>query len=423
MVLFLIGPPISFYPVFQSSSLTFYAAATTLLIFIALLQLTLFWESAIAISKGNRHRQNGVIKNTTVIISAYLDNEQNVLLNTLIKNSSSLLTQPTNEIILTYRSDNTLPIENQIDDFSRQTPNLRILKVTSGIGKSDQMNAALALAVNENIYFLDADAIVCVGDDRQEFSISDSEFCFSQGTNLIRDPNSLLAKIISVEYLVKYLVAQNSRYKAAGLTYFCGSNGMWVRSVARKHQFSSSSLVEDVEASLRADLAGNSGVFSPAMIATELAPNKIFDWWHQRRRWAHGWFEVGALHYKALLHGSLPVLKKFNWFYLIWLRRGVYATIYFWCFTYLSLIAVLGHSVNLNYVVLFFVAQWGLALVQVFAASYQASAIPEIQPDYISKLLYIFFFPAYDALKNLVTIAGWMAWIGGNREWRVTPRR
>ncbi len=195
-----------------------------------------------------------------------------------------------------------------------------------------------------------------------------SDIDFIQGANLIRNRDSLLARITYVEYVVKYLIAQFSRSQAIGLTYFCGSNGTWRKEPIEALQFSSASLVEDVEVSLRASISGYSGVFSPTLLTTELAPNKFEDWWHQRKRWAHGWFEAGALHSKALFYSGMPLAKILNWYYLIWIRRGVYSTVYYWFLVYVSLAFMMGDSEPFRVFFCLVLWQIGLASVQSLVA-------------------------------------------------------
>jgi hypothetical protein len=397
-------------------------AGLLLLLLLFTLQLVLVWEMLYALLRFAPTLVPRISPgSTTSIISVLLDNERGLILDTLRCNLASLLLVPGDEIIVAYRSQGDLPEEEQLKLLARTNPSIRLMKIVEGDGKSEQMNQAVESARNATIRFLDADAIV-VQANGPAFALADkgAAYQFTQGTNLIRNSDSVLARIAGVEYVIKYLVAQYSRYHALGLTYFCGSNGTWQKSTIASMHFSSASLVEDVEASLRADIAGCRGAYIPMMLSTELAPNRLSDWWHQRKRWAHGWFEVGALHWRALFSCNMSLPKKMNWIYLIWIRRGLYSTIYCWFLLYVvaSLAAgILGPALCFLGMLFW---QWLLAGAQALVARRQLKIVSGQE---LPMLHYVAAFPAYDALKNLVTWAGCTTWLVGSREWRVTPRR
>ncbi len=358
------------------------------------------------------------------MISVFLNNEREIILDTLLRNIPSLLSDSGDEVIVAYRTEGDLPEEEQLKSIANSNPNLRVMKVEMGHGKSDQMNEAIKIAKNSTIRFLDADAIVtrlCA--QSYQHKRMKGNFDFTQGVNLIRNTDSVLARIASVEYVIKYLIAQYARNRAIGLTYFCGSNGTWQKTVIGKLNFSNASLVEDVEVSLRANIAGYYGSFLPMMVATELAPNRFIDWWHQRKRWAHGWFEAGALHWKELLFCNMTWPKKLNWIYLIWFRRGLYSTIYSWFFLYSFAYLIVDIAGPAKYLSIILLWHWILSFSQAIIAKRQLRIVTGQDLPVGSMILYIAAFPIYDALKCLVTFSGWGTWIEGNREWRVTPRR
>lgn len=312
---FLIPVLVVLPPVLMFAARSFLPNPETLLfVFLVALHLVIVWELTYTLRHGHDFKHFCAPTPTSTVISALLDNEREVLLSTLRKNISGLLTDPDDEIIVVYRTEKPLPEEAELKALAERHDRLRVLKVTTGGGKHAQMNEAIKVVKNTSIRFLDADAEIVEATTLSELENSDIDFV--QGANLIRNRDSLLARIAYVEYVVKYLIAQFSRNQAIGLTYFCGSNGTWKKEPIEALQFSSASLVEDVEVSLRASIGGYSGVFSPSLLTTELAPNKFEDWWHQRKRWAHGWFEAGALHSKALFYSGMPLAKILNWYYL-----------------------------------------------------------------------------------------------------------
>jgi cellulose synthase/poly-beta-1,6-N-acetylglucosamine synthase-like glycosyltransferase len=176
----------------------------------------------------------------------------------------------------------------------------------------------LERASGDVVYLLDADAAPDPGVLTSARAAPAGRHLI-QGRNIIRNTSHLLGKVVAVEFAAKYMVSHFTRSRVTD------------RQTARAVGFSNASLVEDVEASVRADRAGLGIVIDPTMAATELAPVRLRDWWRQRRRWAQGWLDVGDLHAKAiLLDARFSLWKKMNWFYVIYCRRVAYGLTTFW---------------------------------------------------------------------------------------------
>ncbi len=131
---------------------------TLLFVFLVALHLMIVWELTYTLWHGRDFIQFCAPTPTSTVISALLDNERDVLLSTLRKNISGLLTDPNDEIIVVYRTEKPLPEEAELKALAERHDRLRVLKVTTGGGKHAQMNEAIKIVKNTNIRFLDADA-------------------------------------------------------------------------------------------------------------------------------------------------------------------------------------------------------------------------------------------------------------------------
>lgn len=395
--------------------------AWVLLAAVAALLGLLMIESAASALVRPAPRVNGASRAVTIVVSAYLPNEQTIIVET-VRHLLALLS-PGDKVVLSYRTPVHLAVEDELTHISRVNPSLRLLRVEQGAGKAEQLNEAIHIAGTEVLYFVDADARPNTDALESVRTVATSSPQVVQGRNMIRNTAHVLGKIVAVEFAVKYLVSHYARSCFAGVAYFCGSNAAWSTPSAKQVRFANSSLVEDVEASLRADLLGITIAINPTIGASELAPLRVSDWWQQRVRWAQGWLEVGATHSRELArHDSLSVWKKVNWFYVIYGRRVLYSVLCLWL---LSCCAVLGSRAESAVLMPLFV----LLAVQLVAGASQSAAAyaqcrrfqePSIRVSWL--LCYAFVFPFYDYFKSLVTIAAIGRWRSGRREWTVTPR-
>lgn len=399
-------------------------ARTLLLATVLLLALTMA-EAVAALFMGlcspipERHRQEPI----SIIVCAYLPNEVDIIVSRVQMLLNRIRSDLGDQIILCYRSSGELNIESTLRGIAAQNDAFSVMRITTGEGKADQLNQALEHVKNDLVYLLDADALP----DKDSIGRAASSFLLGfnviQGRNMISNTSHLLGKMVAVEFAAKYMVSHFVRSRLADVSYFCGSNAMWQAGVARNTGFTNASLVEDVEASVRADIEGCRITIEPSIAATELAPYRLRHWWLQRRRWAQGWIDVGTLHIRSILvHPGFSVWKKLNWVYVIYVRRLSYSILTGW-------LIVLGIWLNLSgnklgWVMLgFFVCCQSLSgLCQSLAVAVQCKRIEERRIRASWLILFAVLYPIYDLLKNAVTIAAVAEVATGRRDWSVTPR-
>ena len=347
-----------------------------------------------------------------------------MILDTVSELLAAVSDMPNVQIILSYRSPRDLQVEEELRAVALRHPSLCLLNVTTGNGKAEQLNQAIDRATGEVVYLLDADAMPDRWTIRRVPFILSEQVDVVQGRNMIRNTGHLIGKIVAVEFAAKYMVSHLARSRLAALAYFCGSNCIWRLGVARATRFSNASLVEDVEASVRADLNGSKIVIDPTFATTELAPECLVDWWRQRRRWAQGWLEVGRLHTAAICSQSrFSLWKKVNWIYVIYGRRVGYALMSFGLLGTSLLLLLGGDGRGAVFLGSFVVVQLMTGITQAGAVAVQASRLGEKRLPLSWCLVYGFTYPLYDVLKNAVTIAAIAASVVGIRDWRITPRR
>jgi cellulose synthase/poly-beta-1,6-N-acetylglucosamine synthase-like glycosyltransferase len=86
---------------------------------------------------------------------------------------------------------------------------------------------------------------------------------------------------------------QATRYRAGWLFQFNGTGGIWRReAIAAAGGWSSDSLCEDLDLTVRASVAGWHGIFQMEPAVPGLVPERIKHWRVQQRRWSTGFVQV-----------------------------------------------------------------------------------------------------------------------------------
>ncbi|HEY9735415.1 MAG TPA: glycosyltransferase family 2 protein, partial [Trichocoleus sp.] len=231
----------------------------------------------------------------SMVVVAYLPNEQSIILETL----EHILTQvqwPASrlEVILAYNTPTTLPVEADLHMLSRRYPALKLLRVENSTSKAENLNAALEIVTGEMTCIFDADhhpSPDCL--ERAWEWLRQGRYDLVQGRNVIRNHDqNWLTHLVAVEFECLYGVSHFGRSLLVDTALFGGSNGYWRTSALRQICFRSTMLTEDIDATLRALMKGYRIVHDPLILTTELAPEDVPALWSQRRRWSQGWLEV-----------------------------------------------------------------------------------------------------------------------------------
>ena len=274
----------------------------------------------------------------SAIIAAYLPNEATTILDTI----EAFLRQdyPAGlQIILAYNTPHDLPVEAALREIAARDPRFVPLRVAGSTSKAQNVNAAVGIATGAFTGVFDADHHPDPGSFARAWRWLDTGFDVVQGHCLIRNgADSWIARLVAVEFEAIYAVSHPGRARLHGFGIFGGSNGYWRTALLRQTRFRTSMLTEDIDAALRVVEAGHRICADPFLVSRELAPLTLQALWHQRMRWAQGWFQVSLKHtWPGVTSPSLSPRQKAGFVHLLlwrelypWLSMQMYPIILFW---------------------------------------------------------------------------------------------
>ncbi len=261
----------------------------------------------------------------TAIVSAYLPNEQALVVETIVHLATELRVAPGRlQIILAYNTPDDMPdVECVLGSLAALNVAFTPLRVPESRSKAENINAAMGLVRGDVTLLLDADHRPARDAAVRALRWFGAGYDIVQGRCVIREhAGSWLARIVAVEFEQIYAVAHAGRSLAFDTAMFGGTNGWWRTSVLRQIGMNDQMLTEDIDSSVRALLAGHRTIHDRTVISTELAPPTASAWWGQRTRWAQGWFQVTLRHQAAIVRSPrLTGELKLYWTYLLGWRE------------------------------------------------------------------------------------------------------
>ena len=180
-----------------------------------------------------------------------------------------------------------------LDRLADRDPRLRRLHRTPGAGggKSGALNDALAVATGEIVVVFDADHVPAPDVVRRLVThFRDPGVAAVQGRCEIRNrEDSLVTRLIWVDYLAGYLVNEYGRQAVFELPAYGGANCA-VRAAALRAVggWNVDSVTEDTDLTLRVLLSGGRVRFDVNAVDREEGVLSLRRYWHQRYRWARG---------------------------------------------------------------------------------------------------------------------------------------
>ena len=363
----------------------------------------------------------------TAIIAAYLPNEAGTIVETL--DAFLSLEYPAElQIILAYNTPEALPVELELRRLAAQNPSLHLLQVRESTSKAQNINAALREARGRFVGVFDADHQPQKESFARAWRWLSNGYAVVQGHCMIRNgDSSALARLVSVEFEAMYAVSHPGRARLHHFAIFGGSNGYWRTDVLHKIRMRSSMLTEDIDSSLRLLMAGDRIVCDPGLISTELAPVRLSHLWHQRTRWAQGWFQVSMKHlWRGLFSSRFSGWQRLGLAQLLfwreiypWVSLQVLPLVAFWVWQRGSLGA-------LDWLIPIFVLTTLFTLTvgpgQSILAYWMGD--PSIKRHRMWFVAYFFFASIFYAeFKNTISRVAQLRQLLGQHEWVVTPRR
>ncbi len=359
----------------------------------------------------------------SLLVAAYLPNEQDIIFETL-RHILNSLHRPTGglEVVLAYNTPYDLAIEDDLQAFAELHPELKLLRVEGSHSKAENLNAALELVTGEIVGILDADHHPAPDCFLRAWRWLERDYDVVQGRNVIRNHDlNLLTQNIAVEFESLYGVSHPAKSFLTDSTIFGGSNGFWRTAVLKQIRFNPTRLTEDIDATMRTLLSGYRIVHDRSIIATELAPMNFDSFWFQRKRWAQGWLEVSFIYQRRVWKSkyfSLP--QKLYWTYLLY-----YGVIYsLFALQILPLILSLflfhGYLPSSDNAYL-----WFCTLITFFSGFYQTAVTMKVAATRYPTLYFaqhaILIF-VYTTLKNAISLVAFYDHLHGYNQWVVTPR-
>lgn len=359
----------------------------------------------------------------SVLIAAYLPNEQEIILETL-RHILYKVQRPAAglEVFLAYNTPIDLPIEEDLRRLSQIHPELKIVRVEGSTSKAENLNAVLSLVTGEVSCILDADHHPAPDCFFRAWRWLEQGYDVVQGRNIIRNhASNLLTQNIAVEFETVYGISHVAKSLLTDSSIFGGSNGYWRTATLQKIRFNPAMLTEDIDASMRTLLSGYRILHDRSIITTELAPESFNAFWFQRKRWAQGWLEVGLRYQRRVWKSTkLTSWQKIYWTYLL-----------FFCVIYsvialqilplmLSLLLYQGMLPTSDHPYL-----WFCTVLTFSSGIYQTLATMRVAAGRYSILYFVqhaVMIFAYSILKNMIAIVGLYDHLHGLNKWVVTPR-
>lgn len=359
----------------------------------------------------------------TAVIAAYLPNEAATILETV--EAFRAIDYPGDvQIIVAYNTPTPMTVEDDLHAVARLDPRVVPLKVEGSTSKAQNVNAAMSHVHGEFVGMFDADHHPDPASFTRAWRWLSNGYDVVQGHCVIRNGNaSLVARTVAVEFEAIYAVSHPGRAALHGFGLFGGSNGYWRTDLLARTRMHGSMLTEDIDSTLRVLSAGAQVASDPALISRELAPTTVSALWHQRSRWAQGWFQVSRKHlWRTWRSPNLTLRQKAGMGFLLGWRE-----IYPWLS--LQILPVLGYTAYqegglggaVPALLLSTVFTLGVGPVQTLFA--KRLAVPEVRQHtrwfwsylLVSSVVYI-------EWKNIIARVAHIKEILGEHEWNVTPR-
>jgi cellulose synthase/poly-beta-1,6-N-acetylglucosamine synthase-like glycosyltransferase len=115
-----------------------------------------------------------------------------------------------------------------------------------------------------------------------------------------------------------FVLEQATRFRAGWLFQFNGTGGIWRRAaIVAAGGWSGDTLCEDLDLTVRAEIAGWHGLFAMDPAVPGLVPEKVSHWQVQQRRWSNGFVQVARKLLGEVWMARWPVWRKMSASFLI----------------------------------------------------------------------------------------------------------
>jgi len=298
---------------------------------------------------------------------------------------------PNKEIIIVDdgSKDNTLSIAKR---YKHQA---KVLHKENG-GKASALNFGLAFAKGEIIVIVDADTIV--GNNSLKMlarGFEKREVAAVAGNIKIRNAVNLLTRCQALEYLTGIQIFRRGLDYFGSIPIVPGALGAFRReSLKEAGDYQKSTLVEDFDATITVLKSGLTVQGSNSAVGYTQAPQKINDFFKQRKRWYRGNLQVMKRHNNILTNPRFGFLHKLTFPLMIMNMLIIPLTgLLVWIFAAISIIQG-GWQVVLFFTALYIILQYLLSALAI-----------RIDGDEKKNILYsVFLVIGYKQLVDFLTL-------------------
>ena len=281
-------------------------------IFVWCLMLS-FWQTMLFVSLAIRSvsveallKEPDSYPKISVLVPAY--NEEKVIRTAI---ESLLLTDyPDKEIIVIDDGSK----DQTLDIASRYKDKIKVIHKENG-GKASALNAGMLYATGQIIAILDADTII--GHSALKHiakSFSSENVAAVAGNIKIRNRVNCLTWCQALEYLSGIQIMRRGLDYFGAITIVPGALGAFKKSrLEEAGSYHKDTLVEDFDATLKVLRSGMIVSGSNMATAYTQAPQKLHDFYKQRKRWYRGNLQVLRRHSDILLNPRFGYLHKFSY--------------------------------------------------------------------------------------------------------------
>ncbi len=218
------------------------------------------------------------------------------------------LDYPRDQLEIIVVDDSTDDTTNIINNYTGRFPDLiKVIRRESRIGfKAGALQEALSRSQGEFIAIFDADYVPPNDFLKRMIPylyVSD-KIAFAQArSGNLNSHSTWVTKAVSLAIDSFFLVEQRARFAGNLLPHFLGTSGIFRRSaIEAVGGWSSDTLVEDLDLSIRLQLAGWNHIYVPNVVCSGEVPPTLSVFVRQQMRWSKGFSECLRKYWKTILH-------------------------------------------------------------------------------------------------------------------------
>ena len=362
----------------------------------------------------------------SVVIAAYLPNEQEIIVETL-RHVLRTVRVPSHrlQVVLAYNTPSALDVEQILHQLGETSVAILPLKIEGSTSKAENILGALPHLTGEMTVLLDADHQPAADAPARAWRWLEQGYDIVQGRCIVRNATERpLTRIVAFEFEQMYGVSHQGRSMLADTAIFGGTNGWWRTTTLREIGMDPRMLTEDIESAVRALEAGYRLIHDRSVISTELATTTWRSWWNQRMRWAQGWLQVTMRHQGALLRTAhlSPLQRGYWWYMLSW--GAIFPIASTAAFSVLIADLLAGHSVGFVTDPFLVFATLVTVVVQVLmtVVTWRVASPAGRRAGRVWLGVYLVCAPVYVTVKNAISLTALLRELVAIDEWVVTAR-